>query len=280
MMAYKDILVQVDDGTACKARVDAAIELAGRFDAHLTGLYIMPEMILPAPIEGYIGADMYTSIEQQEREKGEAALDRFQQAAEASDVEYDTRMDRGAIAGFADRLEVHSRYADLLIIGQPAQADEGPTAPAPGDVTLSAAAPVLVVPFIGLKRGFGERPMIAWNASREAARAIKNAMPFLERADTVDVVTFHPREGRDAHGELPGADIALHLARHDIQVDVQRLEGDDIDVGNALLSHAADRDSDLLVMGCYGHSRLREWVLGGATRTILRSITVPVVMAH
>ncbi len=141
------------------------------------------------------------------------------------------------------------------------------------------AALVLVVPFIGLKWGFGQRPIIAWNASREAARAVKNAMPFLEPADIVDVVTFHPREGRDVHGELPGADIALHLARHGIQVDVQRLEGDDIDVGNALLSHAADRDSDLLVTGCYGHSRLREWGLGGATRTILRSMTVPVVMA-
>ena len=122
--------------------------------------------------------------------------------------------------------------------------------------------------------------MIAWNASREAARAVKNAMPFLERAEAVDVVTFHPHTGRDAHGELPGADIALHLARHGIQVDVQRLDCDDIDVGNALLSHAADRGSDLLVMGCYGHSRLREWVLGGATRTILQSMTVPIVMAH
>jgi nucleotide-binding universal stress UspA family protein len=279
-MAYRDILVQVDDGTACKARVDAAIELAGRFDAHLTGLYIMPEIILPAPIEGYLGADMYTSIEQQEREKGEAVLDRFRQTAEASDVEYETRMDRGGIAGFADRLEVHSRYADLLIIGQPDQADEGPAVPVPGDVTLSAAAPVLIVPFIGLKQGFGQRPMIAWNASREAARAVKNAMPFLEQAEAVDVVTFHPREARDAHGELPGADIALYLARHGVQVDVQRLEGNDIDAGNALLSHAADRDSDLLVMGCYGHSRLREWVLGGATRTILHSMTVPVIMAH
>jgi nucleotide-binding universal stress UspA family protein len=280
MMAYKDLLVQVDDTNACARRIDAAIELAGRFDAHLTGLYIMPEIILPAPIEGYIGADMYTSIEQQEREKGEAALHRFRQAAEASDVEYDTRMDRGAIAGFADRLEVHSRYADLLIIGQPDQAEDVPAAPSPGDIALSAAAPVLVVPFIGLQEGFGKRAMIAWNASREAARAVKNAMPFLERAEAVDVVTFHPRQGRNAHGELPGADIALHLARHGIEVDVQRLEGDDIDVGNALLSHAADRDSDLLVMGCYGHSRLREWVLGGATRTILRSMTVPVVMAH
>ena len=279
-MAYKDILVHVDDSNACKARIDAAIELAGRFDAHLTALYLVPDIILPVAAEGYLGGDVYTSIEQHGRERGEAVLDRFRQAADARDVEYDTRFDRGTISEFPERLDVHSRYADLLIIGQPDQAIDGPTAPEPGDVTLSAAAPTLVVPFIGLREGFGKRPMIAWNASREAARAIKNAMPFLERADAVDVVTFRPREGRDAHGELPGADIALHLARHGVQVDVQRLDGNDIDIGNALLSHAADRGSDLLVMGCYGHSRLREWVLGGATRTILHSMTLPVLMAH
>lgn len=280
MMAYKDLLVHVDDGTACQARITAAIELASRYDAHLTALYLVPEVILPIVAEGYVGTNLYVNIEQQQREKGEAVLDRFRQSADQMDIEYDTRIDQGVGADFASRLEVHSRYADLLIVGQPGQADEGSMPPSPGDVTLSTPAPVLVVPFIGLKKGFGKRPMVAWNASREAARAVREAMPFLERADSVDVVTFHPREGQHAHGELPGADIALHLSRHGVQVDVQRLEGDDIDVGNALLSHAADRASDLLVMGCYGHSRLREWVLGGATRTILRSMTLPVVMAH
>ena len=279
-MAYKDLLVHVDDSPSCQARVDAAIELACGFDAHLTALYLIPEIVLPVAVEGYMGADVYGDIEQKERERGEAAFDRFRQVAEAGDVEYDTRIDSGTFPEFADRLEIHSRYADLLIVGQPDQGDDGSLLPSPGDVTLKAAGPVLTIPFIGMQPGFGKRPMIAWNASREAARAVKNAMPFLERADAVDVVTFRPREGRDAHGELPGADIALHLARHGIQVDVQRLDGEDIDVGNALLSHAADRDSDLLVMGCYGHSRLREWVLGGATRTILRSMTMPVVMAH
>ena len=279
-MAYKDLLVHVDDSAACAARVDAAIALAGRFDAHLTALYVVPEIVLPVAAEGYMGADAYAGIEQQERERGEAVLDRFRQTAEARDIEFDTRMDRGIVAEFAERLAVHSRYADLVVVGQPDHADDAAAEPSPGDVVLNAAAPVLVVPFIGQREDFGKRPMIAWNASREAARAVRNAMPFLERADAVDVVTFHPREGRSAHGELPGADIALHLARHGIQVDVQRLEGKDIDVGNALLSHAADRGSDLLVMGCYGHSRLREWVLGGATRTILQSMTMPVIMGH
>lgn len=280
MMAYKDLLVQVDDSVACQARIDAAIELAGRFDAHLTALYLIPEIMMPVAVEGYIGADMYTDIEQRERARGEAVLEGFRQAAEAESIEYDTRIDQAAIAEFADRLEVQSRYADLLIVGQPDDDEDGPTGLSPGDVAISAAAPVFIAPFIGQKPGFGKRPMIAWNASREAARAVKGAMPFIERAEAVDVVTIDPREGRDAHGELPGADIALHLARHGVEVDVQRMEGHDIDVGNALLSHAADRDSDLLIMGCYGHSRLREWMLGGATRTILQSMTLPVVMAH
>ena len=279
-MAYKDLLVQVDDSKGCEARIAAAIELADRFDAHLTALYLIPEIILPIAAEGYFGADIYSSIEKQEQERADAAIERFRKAAEAEDIEYDTRTDQSAIADFSRRLEVHSRYADLLIVGQPDQTELVPSVPSPGDVVLHAAAPVLVVPFIGLRPSFGKRAMIAWNASRESARAVKHAMPFLERAEAVDIVSFHPRERDNAHGELPGADIALHLARHGIDVDVQRLEGHDIDVGNALLSHAADRDSDLLVMGCYGHSRLREFVLGGATRTILQSMTLPVVMGH
>lgn len=279
-MAYKDILVHVDKSTACAARIDAALDLARRFEAHLTALYLMPEIVIPVAAESYMGASLYTSIEQQEQERADEVLLQFREAAEAQDVAYETRTDKGTFSDFADRLEVHSRYADLLIIGQPDQADELSMVPAPGDVALCTTAPMLVTPFIGLKDGFGKRMMIAWNGSREATRAIRNAMPFLEQADVVDVVTFRPREGSSDHGELPGADIALHLARHGIQVEVQRLEGSDIDVGNALLSHAADRGTDLLVMGCYGHSRLREWVLGGATRTILNSMTVPVMMAH
>lgn len=279
-MAYKDLLVKVDESEASSARIDAAIALASRFDAHLTGLYLIPEIALPMAVEGYVGGSLQANIDKQEEEKASAILDGFRQKAEADDIAYDTRTDKSLIAEFPERLELHSRYADLVIIGQPDGTASIPYGPRPEDVVLNTASPVLVVPFIGAQQSIGKRAMIAWNASKEAARAVKNAMPFLEQADAVDVVTFRAREGFDGHGPLPGADIALHLARHGIDVDVQQLEGRDIDVGNALLSHAADRGSDLLVMGCYGHSRLREWVLGGATRTILRSMTLPVMMAH
>lgn len=279
-MAYKDLLVKVDESEASAARIDAAIALADRFNAHLTALYLIPEIALPVAVEGYVGGNLQANIDKQEEEKAAAVLDGFRQAAGAYDIEFDTRTDKSLIANFADQLGLHSRYADLLIIGQPDVTASVPYGPPPEDVVLNTASPVLVVPFIGPQQSIGKRAMVAWNASKESARAVKNAMPFLEQADTVDVVTFRAREGVYSHGPLPGADIALHLARHGINVDVQQLDGGDIDVGNTLLSHAADRGSDLLVMGCYGHSRLREMVLGGATRTILRSMTIPVMMAH
>lgn len=279
-MAYKDLLVQIDDTKACATRVEATLDLAGRFDAHVTGLYLVPEIILPVAVEGYISPDLDADLRRQEQERADAALDRFRQAAEAKDVEFDTRVDRGMIATFPDLFGVHSRYADLTIIGQTNHNDDVPSTPEPQNVVLTSGAPVLITPFIGTPKSCGERVMVAWNASCEAARAVRDAMPFLEQSQAVDVVTFRPKSGQEEHGELPGANIALHLARHGIRVDVQRLDSTDIDVGDALLSHAADRGSDLLVMGGYGHSRLREFVLGGATRTILRSMTIPVLMAH
>jgi nucleotide-binding universal stress UspA family protein len=122
--------------------------------------------------------------------------------------------------------------------------------------------------------------VVAWDASREAARAVSDALPILEKASSVTVVTVNPRERDYGHGDVPGADIAVYLARHGVKVDVQRIDARDIDVGNMLLSHVANDSADLLVMGAYGHSRLREVVLGGATRTILGEMTVPVLMSH
>jgi nucleotide-binding universal stress UspA family protein len=139
---------------------------------------------------------------------------------------------------------------------------------------------VLVLPYIGPAASFGERAFVAWDASREAARAVNDALPLLRRAKQVGVLTVNPRPWPFGHGEEPGGDIGLHLARHGVKVEVQRIEAPDIDPGNAILSHLADRSADLLVMGAYGHSRLREFVLGGVTRTILGEMTVPVLMSH
>jgi nucleotide-binding universal stress UspA family protein len=279
-MAYKDLLVHVDDTRSCAARVQAAIELAVAHEAHLIGVYIVAEPSPAAFVSGYVPPDLMDTLQQHARERAEAALARFTEVASRNQISYETRIDRVLYTAVADALSTNARYADLAIVGQADPDDaEGPSY-LPEEVTLASGRPTLVIPYIGPAKTLGQRVTVAWNASREAARAVNDALPLLERAQGVDVVAVNPSDAPFGHGEEPGADIALHLARHGIEVEVQRIEARDLDIANTILSHIADRGSDLLVMGAYGHSRLRELVLGGVTRTILREMTVPVLMAH
>jgi nucleotide-binding universal stress UspA family protein len=279
-MSYKDLLVHVDDTRSCAARVQAAIELAVTHEAHLIGVYIVAEPSPAAFVSGYVPPELMDTLQQHARERAEAALTRFTEVASRNQISYETRIDRVLYTAVADALSTNARYADLAIVGQADPDDaEGPSY-LPEEVTLASGRPTLVIPYIGPAKTLGQRVTVAWNASREAARAVNDALPLLERAQGVDVVAVNPSDAPFGHGEEPGADIALHLARHGIEVEVQRIEARDLDVANTILSHIADRGSDLLVMGAYGHSRLRELVLGGVTRTILREMTVPVLMAH
>jgi nucleotide-binding universal stress UspA family protein len=145
---------------------------------------------------------------------------------------------------------------------------------------LNCARPVLIVPYAGRFPHVGSNVLIAWDGSMEATRAVTNAIPLLKRAKNVSVVLFNPSSAPpDVHGEQPGADIALYLARHDIKIEVMQ-QHTEFDVGNALLSLAADMRADLLVMGGYGHTRFREVLLGGVTMTMLNTMTIPVLMSH
>ena len=279
-MAYKDLLVHVDDSKGCAARVEAAVELAIAHDAHLTGVSLLTD---PAPssfVQGYLPQDVVDMLQRQARERADAALGRFAEVAKRNQISFETRIDRVLYTAMAEALATNARYADLVILGQAGPDDADVPRYLPEEVTLASGRPSLVIPYIGPGATLGQRVSVAWDASREAARAVNDALPILQRAQAVGVVTVNPRKGPFGHGEQPGADIALHLARHGIKVEVQRVESRDVDVANTILSHIADRSSDLLVMGAYGHSRLRELVLGGVTRTILHDMTVPVFMAH
>ena len=279
-MAYKDLMVQVDDARSCAARLQAAVDLAVAHDAHLTGVYVIADPSPAAFVSGYVPPDLIDTLQRHAHERAEAALARFAEVATRNQISFETRIDRVLYTAVADALGTSARYADLAVLGQADPDDpEGPRY-LPEEVTLASGRPSLVVPYIGPAATLGQRITIAWNASREAARAVNDALPLLTGAQAVDVIAVNPGGTPFGHGEEPGADIALHLARHGIKVEVQRIETRDLDVANTILSHLADRGSDLLVMGAYGHSRLRELVLGGATRTILRDMTVPVLMAH
>ena len=278
MTDYRSLLVHYDAGRTAPQRLEYAINLARQFDAHVACLYALDMM--PAPSSGYEGRAAV--IEAQKRAHAEMLADARRSYEETlrrtgyEKVEWrDTQSD--ALAAVA----LHARYADLVVVGQ--QNEEWPSGVGKElerAVPLAAGRPVLLVPYAFQAKEQARRVLIAWNASREAARAVSDSLPLLRRASQVHVVTVNAKTSRGGHGEEPGADIGLFLTRHGVKVTVSRQDATDLDIGNLLLSRAFDLQADLIVSGAWGHSRLREMVLGGVTRTLFESMTVPVLVAH
>ncbi len=189
---------------------------------------------------------------------------------------------RGVAAEPLSALTLHGRYVDLVIVGQrdPSGEDASDDPAVPDQLILSLGRPVLVVPYSGSFPVVGKTVLVSWDASRLATRAVNDALPLLLGAKRVCVLAVNPHGGEDGHGQIPSADICLHLARHGVNAEAEHLYADDIDVGDVLLDRAADIGADLIVSGAYGHARWRELVLGGVTRHLLRHMTVPVLMAH
>ena len=278
-MTYKNILVHVDDSKTSAKRLAAAIALAQAQGAHLTGIYPAIEPYLPGNIAAEVPAQLLSVLEKQVAERVAAAKAAFTEVVERAGLSSDFRSAPCAASLAAEVVALNARYADLVVLGQPEPGDGGEVdARVPEDVVLGAGRPALVVPYIGAGKEIGKRVLIAWDGGREAARAVNDALPLLEKAESVAVLVINPSRG--GHGEQPGADIALHLARHGITVEAQHIEVRDLSTGNALLSRLTDESIDLLVMGAYGHSRLREMVLGGVTREVFQQMTVPVLMSH
>jgi len=281
-MSYTDLLVVLDPEPAARGRIELAAALAERFSAHLIGLYPVPVPQVPQHL-GYYDPTLLDPFFAELRKKARAAAaaerEIFDRATVLRQLSADWReIPEGPDADPA----LHARYADLAILGQldPDRVETELLRPRPERVALSSGRPVLVVPYAGKFADFGRRVVVAWNATREAARAVGDALPLLVSAELVTVLTIDAQEGSGDHGELPGADIALHLARHGVKVRIERTASAGLPVGEVLLSRLADFGADLLVMGAYGHSRAREVLLGGATRSVLRSMTVPVLMSH
>lgn len=279
-MSFKNLLVHLDPGQSTAGRVDVALTLAGGSGAHVTALCTAVEPALPTFVEAQLPAAIFQEA-RAELDKQLAKLARdFAAKASRAGVSAETRT-LVARQSAIDAVSRNARYCDLAILGQEDDRDDGTVGPnATEDVALACGRPVLVVPYIGARSTLGRRIVVAWDAGREAARAVNDALPLLTAADEVSVVVVNPRSGNDGHGADPGTDIATHLARHGVKVDVKVYVQPDMTVANVLLSRITDIDADLLVMGCYGHSRWRETILGGVTHDILGSMTVPVLMSH
>jgi nucleotide-binding universal stress UspA family protein len=278
-MSYKTILVHCDASRTVGSRLAAAANVAQRFEARLVGLHAREPFEVVSFVDG--GMPIGTLMEAYQ-----AGCDAAEKTAQSA---YDKATSgrnfpsewRVTEAFSDDALAVNSRYADLLVVGQADPDDPaGGRDDLPEAMVFATGRPVLVVPQIGALSSVGKTVMLCWNASRESARAAADALPFLLAADKVIVLVVDPEVSADGHGQEPGADVALWLARHGVTVTVQRDVAADARIGEVILSRAADFGADLIVMGVYGHSRLREMVLGGVSRTLLSSMTVPVLMSH
>lgn len=275
---YKTLLVPVDGRSRSARSLEMAAKLASAFDAHVVGLFVKPSSYVPSYVAGEGEADTMRTLMRK----------RIDALAQEARAQFDAGVKAGGVARPEWRLAegpdveavtLHARYADLVVVNQtdPAAEDKAHFA---DRMLLSVGRPVLAVPYVGEFKADAHSIMVCWSATREAARAVSDALPLLQRARKVTVLSVNPERSPQGHGESPGSDIALFLARHGVRAETSHTAAKDVDVGNLILSRAYDMGADLIVMGAYGHLRMQEIILGGATRTVLASMTMPVLMSH
>ena len=275
----KDLVVNLTGGHPQDFAADYAISLATAFSAHVAGVGFIYEPVIPGTVLGGVPTDLIEVQREQNSKAAKAAISRFDTAAKAAGVSAETRMLDASIAGAADLFGRIARRFDIAVVGQ-AQREQGASEELLIEGALfGSGRPVVVVPYVHKERIKLDRILMCWDGSRPAARAIADALPFLKRAKAIEIVVVSGE--RDKSGEITGTNMRRHLARHGVNVEIKHITaGGGVDVPNAILSHAADSGTEFMVLGGYGHSRLREFILGGVTRSILCSMTVPVLMSH
>ncbi len=274
-MGIKDILVHLANDAHKIQRLDAAISVAQKFDAHLIGLFVPVAHVLPGYIKTYFTEEMLAGRRAEMQRDMASVRDMFEDRAEGADIPFEWREssenDLGAVI-------TQARYADLVVASR--RDPDSPEADAEYDLAeelaLRSSRPLLAIPYSGNFKTMGERILVAWNGSREAARATHDALPFLKRATKVVVLGVNA----PSKDYIPGSDISAHIARHGVAVETHNRDSDGIGVSDVLLDAASDIGADMMVLGAYGHSRFREVVLGGVTRSLLHHMTVPVLMSH
>jgi nucleotide-binding universal stress UspA family protein len=280
-MSYKTILVHLNDERCVKQVLRVAVPLARRFEAHLIGMHVLPPPFVVADV-GFHYASQVIAIERKRLEEQAARIRAvFEDSTRGQPLVADWRQVDAETSDMSRALVEPARAVDLVVAAQlDPDWELSPLFDAPERLVLECGRPVLIVPYAGDHGEIGKRVMVAWNSRREASRAVFDALPLLKTAEQVSILWFNPDKDGVSKRELPTAEIAAALARHGVRATASQSFARDIDVGNELLSRLADESADMLVMGGYGHSRLREMVFGGATRAILKHMTVPVLMSH
>ena len=280
-MGFKDILVYLDTLPRNAVRLDIAAGLAARNAGRLIGLTVYD---VPTA-EIFIGdPPMYYDTTQVDAILDSMRATRLETSTKLR-AEFDAALARHGVAGewrevkgdVSQAIVLHGRYADLVVVGQPAPDKGGVIDPA---LLMGTGGPLLVVPYVGDYPNVGQTVLIGWNATAEAARAVHEALPILQTAKKVIVLSINPKRGITGDGDRPADDLLGYLTRHGVTATAKQTMATDISEGQALLSYASDCAADLLVCGMYGHSRVREFAFGGVTRSLLASMTLPSLLTH
>jgi len=274
----KDIVVNLSLNPSRVAATTYAISVASAFQARLTGIAFIYEPILPSVYMGTAtpSSDVVFQREEAQR-RANAAIATFEEAARKAGLAVESHALDTVAARAPDHFAKIARRFDIAIVGQTKPDKETLEGHIAEAALFESGRPVLFVPYIHTAALNLRHITICWDGSRVAARAIADAMPFLTRAKLIDIIVMEGE--RPKSEELPGIDMAHHLTRHGFKVELRRIPLS-LDVGNTILNYAADASTDLIVMGAYGHSRLREFILGGATRRLLEKMTAPTLMSH
>ena len=280
-MPYKTILVHLNDRRRAGHLLKPAIALAARWGAHLIGLHAYPSIPQLSAFGTRLGGEAVGSIVGAARQDSEHIHAVFERMTANQPFVAEWLEIKAMGADIAELVMERGRAADLIVTSQADPAwDLAPILDFPERLAVESGRPVLVVPNEGHFDRIGRSVMVAWSGTREASRAVFDALPFLQRASIVTLLSIKRNSHRGEERVIEGADIAATLSRHGVKCEVAVSVAADISIEDDLLSRASDYSADLIVMGCYGHSRLREFIMGGTTRGILAHMTVPVLMSH
>jgi nucleotide-binding universal stress UspA family protein len=286
-MAIRDMLVTIDETKAAEIRLDLAGWLANRFRAHLTGLHPTPVCPVEFAYDTYENGlalrhsdrESVGTIRQLEMPQTLAAFETARAGFERCLVKHGRAGDWRRIVDWGGgEIALRARYVDLAVVGQLDPADDRPIVPDPAEIALGSSCPVLVVPYDGRHETIERHALIAWDGSREARRAVHDALPLLKLVRGVTILSTTIERGRTERNG--GEEIAVHLARHGLNLTVEQWPTDGTDPADLLLSRAIDQDADLIVLGAHGHSGMRDMTAGGTTRSMLKHMTVPLLISH
>lgn len=274
-MSVKTILLHLNNDPQLESRIETALNLAALHGAHIKALYTIAQVTVPTSFMGYVPPEFIEQSKVSEEKEAAEAKAKLDKLASVAGQEVELVIEEGYSP---DLINEHAVAVDLVIIGQgdPDAENNMQSQYIADELVVSSPRPVLVIPYTGEYKLFGKHVLVAWNNSREASRALHEALPFLKNADNVTLLSVNA--DKDESYEIDH--VLAHLKRHGVDAIFKAGIWPDIKVGDALLDALVDYSADMLVMGAYGHSRLREMILGGATQSTLAHMTAPVLFAH